>query len=365
MRDGLEFNALSETCVLATLSKGCTLALRFGLAKSRRLPAIAEYRMNNLKKECSATRCNPNASTCLAITVLFLGATLTSNAIADGKCPPVAGPDEKAAPTKEATKQAKVEENKVAKDGGTKTSVLDALAVAGSGKSMLATTQLARVFTPINALPDMISPKESLPAMGFDLTASLPVENATFLDYFRHELLARRGGLLNLYMSYTGRNPCPASGELVNFRLAETDRVYFSRDSPDKQKALFFWSHGVGGRILKTDLPGTKTAGMFTAYVGVGVDGPLFTEALDTKVPPGVFSLETFFSYNALNKRTLKEAFTLASEQRSYSTFGINFRFNLPGSYQIKVEHMKGLGSFGRDTLGDLTLLSIAYKRPD
>jgi len=93
--------------------------------------------------------------------------------------------------------------------------------------------------------------------MGFDLTASLPVENATFLDYFRHELLARRGGLLNLYMSYTGRNPCPASGELVNFRLAETDRVYFSRDSPDKQKALFFWSHGVGGRILKTDLPGT------------------------------------------------------------------------------------------------------------
>jgi hypothetical protein len=300
-----------------------------------------------------------------AVAALFLGVALVSTAMAENRCPALKGENESDAKLKTEAKEDKVKENKAAEDGGTKASVLDALAVAGSGKSMLATTQLARVITPMDVLPDIIDPKETVPAMGFDLTASLPVENATFLDYFRHQLLTRKGGLLNLYTSYTGRNPCRGSGELLNFRLAETDRVYFNRDTPGEQKALFFWSHGLGGRALKTELPGTKTAGMFTAYFGVGMDGPLFTDVVDTKSPPGVFSFEIYYSYNKLNKKTLKEAFALSDEPTSFRTYGINFRFNLPGSYQIKVEHLKGVGSFAKERLGDLTLLSVAYKKPD
>jgi hypothetical protein len=246
-------------------------------------------------------------------------------------------------------------------DKSAKVSVLDALALGSSGKSMLATTQLARVFSPIS----MGSPKTTIPALGFDLTSSLPVENASFLDYARHQLLLRRGGVVNLYTSLTFRNPCNVSSELLDFRLSELDRTYFNRDSPGDQKALGFWSHGLGARIIKTELPGEKTAGMFTAYLGIGVDGPLFEGEVNSKTPPGVFSLEGFVSYNMLNKRTLKEMFALPDEQKDYATYGINFRFNLPGSFQIKLEHLRGLGSFGKNTLGDLTPLSVAYKKPD
>lgn len=58
-----------------------------------------------------------------------------------------------------------------------------------------------------------------------DVSTSLPVENATFADYARHELLTRKGGLLNMYRSMTGRNAGDAC-ELTAFRRSMVNRVY-------------------------------------------------------------------------------------------------------------------------------------------
>lgn len=241
-------------------------------------------------------------------------------------------------------------------------SVLDSLALAGSGKSTLATTQIARVFTPIG----MISTTETFPAVGFDVSASLPVTNATFQDYAKHELLFRRGGLLNMYLSYAGRNPCKLAGEMDSFRRNETDHIYFNRAAAGADKVMGFVSHGIGGRMIKTELPGQSTAGMFSTYLGVGIDAPLFdgsNDNLKKKTPAGVWSLETYLSYNVLNSKTLGRMFNLQDGPRGYGTYGIYFQFNLVDNYQIKLEHMKGLGGFGRSQLGDLTLLTVTYRR--
>jgi len=297
---------------------------------------------------------------CLFLTILSLShvsALAAQTKVAEnGKCS-----KEKPAPNKAKPDEAAASNDKVSE--ADLVSGFDGLAVTRAAQSTLVTTPIASVFAPLTMAPE----GKFYRALGFDISASLPVENATFEDYARHQLLARKGGLLNFYVSLTGRDVSESECEITAFRKGFVNRIYLHRDEMTADKALFFVSQGMGGRVIKTALPGDTMAGLFTAYVGFGVDGPLFDgdsarNVLDRSAA-GLYSLELYGAYNALNKRTLGKMFGVEGAPKHFTTAGARFLFNLPGNFNLQLEYSKALGTFGKENLRDLVMLSFGYKK--
>lgn len=258
--------------------------------------------------------------------------------------------------------------------------------ISDSGDSQLVTGEIAETVFPILLGGNILSkddPAASLSpgqGVGLHITAAAPVQNATFNDYARQELLGRNTGLLNGYISlFAGRKTPPGSrcAYAWGARKSSLDHIYFaltgwhlpkrvaksdSSDSMQPDQGLLFLSHGLGPRAIKTSLMGTgELAAAGTAYVGLGIDGPLFEVGSSGVENAGGLSLEVYASANYMNHGALEKMFNIAAAPSAFYTAGVSLRAYLNTRFSINLDYGKGLGSFGRSALKEATILSFGY----
>jgi hypothetical protein len=210
--------------------------------------------------------------------------------------------------------------------------------------------------------------------IGFDISSAVPVSSATLADYATQELLARYGGLLNTYVSLSGRNYANEAYAWGN-RSANLDRLYFldldSASEPATAKqALMFLSEGLGVKALKTSLSGSSSLGaQGTAYVGLGVDGPLFLAAQDnataaqvsTGSPAGMASFEVYVSANAVTASAISELFTVTKPGTAYWSWGATLNLYVTNNVGIQVQYVAAQGTDLGRTIGHVAIVSLSY----
>jgi hypothetical protein len=266
-----------------------------------------------------------------------------------------------------------------------------------ANNSQIATTHLVKAFMPVWLLSstDMqrrLEKKQRGSALdpyvnshawndiGFDLSTSLPVNNATLEDYGRQELLGRYGGLANLYLSFSGRS-YTNDAYLWGNRAANLDRLYLvdllsERQPASPREALGFLSQGFGLKALKTSLTGTDSLGAeATAYVGWGFDGPLFLisssdttdpSSADDPDPAGMASFEVYASGNWVNGAAAKALAQGTGGNQAFAAIGASLSMSITSSVAIEVQYVQGIGGGAGKALGHMATLTIGYNRkPD
>jgi hypothetical protein len=276
---------------------------------------------------------------------------------------------------------------------------LKSFGVSGSGDSQLATAEIAQTVFPILVGKEThfvsTDPAGSLypyQGIGVHLTAAAPIQNATFTDYARQELLGRNTGMINGYISlFAGRKT--KTGDRCAYewgaRKTTLDHIYFAivgegwhlprrvsnasdttsaktsqsdatPNAVEPNQGLLFLSHGLGPRAIKTSLSGSgELAAAGTAYVGLGIDGPLFD--LGNLSNAGGLSLEVYASTNYMNHGALEKMFNVSHAPSTFNTFGVSLKAYVTSRFSINLDYGKGLGSFGSTYLKDATILSFGY----
>jgi hypothetical protein len=287
---------------------------------------------------------------------------------------------------------------KMAKDSGTEsfpaeletsnetgTDVLSKFSTTATSGSTQASAQIVRGY--INSWIKRDS-KENCGltnAISVEVSATAPLNTATFADYAREEMLGRRGGLVNIYFNpFSGRD---SNNPYYNWsdRKLNSDHVYIAgpfqtfdaklRREPDVSsnifdQALSFYSFGIGGRGVKTALQGSTTAAVGTVYFGYGIDGPFHdtTATLSPNSTPasqsGGVSFETYVTGNIANRNTLNTMFATSDASSFYNTFGASITFWVTGKLFFSLEYDKGFGSFGQRVLRDESLFRFGYGNP-
>jgi hypothetical protein len=206
--------------------------------------------------------------------------------------------------------------------------------------------------------------------IGFDISASLPVQTAALADYGREELLGRYGGAANIYFNLLAGRDLNAPLFRWGDRRQAVDRIYILDAFPPGEtvsanQALVFISHGIGVHAIKTQIQGSAFAAAGSAYLGIGADGPLYdvTQKPSDDTTGGGLSLELYGTANVVNPRTLNTLFKVTNSHSTYYAVGVNFSAGLPGKFSISVEYTKGIGAVGR-TLGEVTMFNFSYNKP-
>lgn len=246
--------------------------------------------------------------------------------------------------------------------------------VSSASGSRLVTAHIATSFTPaFLSTTDGTSWKSRI---GMDISASVPAESVTLQQYAKHALLTLDGGILNIYGSPAGRDPKVYPPKLQdgtpdgtpNPRESAWDHLYMIREpapgqtSVPQEQLLGYWKMGIGGRAIKKSLEGSEYAGIGTAYLGVGFDGPMFS-GRDSKRDgnTGWFSIEAYGVANIMNKGTLTTLFEQPNEKRNLNSVGAKVAIGLPGRFFLSATYGKALGSFGRDHIKDIAVVSFGY----
>lgn len=195
-------------------------------------------------------------------------------------------------------------------------------------------------------------------ALGVDISASLPAQSATLRDYGKQALLTLDGGAINIYGAFAGRDE-KKDEPIPDARMLAFDHVYLFDAGADQM--LMYVKQGIGGRAVKTALEGNGYAGVGTAYLGFGVDGPLLTTrggASDST--SGWITLEGYATANVLNPSTLNKLFNADTKTHSLPTASARFKIGLPGRFYLSAEYSKAFGSYGKK-LGDVAMISFGY----
>ncbi len=197
-------------------------------------------------------------------------------------------------------------------------------------------------------------------AIGVDISASLPAQSATVQDYGKQALLTLTGGVINIYGAFAGRTEDPKKPP-PDDRVLAFDHIY-PNDATAANEMEFYVKQGIGGRAVKTSLEGSGYGGVGTAYLGVGVDGPLLSSRSGgSDSNAGWTTLEVFATANAINSRTLNTIFKTTNAPSSVSSASARFVISLPGRFYMSVEYAKAFGSYGRSTLRDTSIFSFGY----
>jgi hypothetical protein len=238
--------------------------------------------------------------------------------------------------------------------------------------------------------------------VGISISSSVPISSATAKDYAAQELLTHDGGLVNLYLSLSGRDYTNEAYAWGN-RKANLDRLYFVdvlsncdlsglnwleapaclfgyntaengiRQPATAKEALGYFTQGIGIKALKTSLSGTSTLGaQGTIYGGLGVDGPLFYAAQDasnvaTQIlnnPAGMASLDAYISGNVVTQGALDSLLGPKSAGHSYLGWGVNFSLFVTNSIGIQLQYSVPFESSVQHSIGRVAMLKIGYTKP-
>jgi hypothetical protein len=165
-------------------------------------------------------------------------------------------------------------------------------------------------------------------------------------------------------------------------------------------------SQGIGVKALKTSLTGTGSLGaQGSAYIGLGVDGPLFVVETDssstgsseqsdangpassktstdagsptgvstqsatqkkipktaTGSPQGMASLEAYISGNVVTGSAISSLFGVNNPSHSYVSWGANFKLYVTDSIGIQVQYASALDSGIGRTIGHVAMFTIGY----
>lgn len=212
--------------------------------------------------------------------------------------------------------------------------------------------------------------------LGFDVSSSVPISAATVADYAKQELLIRDGGLLNIYVSLSGRDYSNEAYRWGN-RKSNLDRSYWvdvidGRQPATSNEALGFISHGIGIKALKTQLTGTGNLGaQANAYVGWGFDGPLFkaaqegTNAANTaNTADGVVSFEMYASMNWVTHGALVNLVGTTLRQNTFYSYGANLTFFITDTIGIQLQFASAQNTGVGHSVGHVAMLSFGYNKP-
>ena len=234
-------------------------------------------------------------------------------------------------------------------------------------------------------------------ALSIDLSTTAALDTADFDDYARAELLGRRAGVVNLYFNPFGGRDVSNSIYGWSDRAVARDRIYMSgltktqdsfhrdnlrrglaaaADAGEKERfvqgekdtawdrALLFYSFGIGGRGIKTAAEGSDIAAVGTIYAGIGFDGPFHSEmnGAESAKDSGGLSMELFATQNFTNRHTMQKLFAVDDVPRTYTTVGAAMKFWLSGSFFLSAEYNTGVGSSHR-LIGDSTSLRFGYAK--
>lgn len=239
---------------------------------------------------------------------------------------------------------------------------LSSFSVSNSNGSSLVTAHIATAYSPAFLSSDT---KSMFNSIGLDISASLPAESASLKQYAKQALLSLDGGVLNIYGSFAGRDRTsytPTIGNSPNPRDSAFDHIYLIKNPVSQEQLLGYAKFGFGARGIKTALEGTGYAGLATAYLGLGLDGPLLSKANGTRDNnTGWVSVEGYGVANALNKNTLTTLFGEPYGKRSFSSLGAKVTIGLPGRFYLSAQYGKALGNYGKEHIGDLSVLSFGY----
>jgi hypothetical protein len=213
--------------------------------------------------------------------------------------------------------------------------------------------------------------------IGLSISSSVPISGATLKDYGAQEVLTHDGGLVNLYASLSGRT---YSNEAYNWgdRKANLDRLYFidiwgGRQPATAKQALAYITEGIGVKALKTTLTGNVDLGVQgTAYVGIGIDGPLFYATQDAQTvnsklttgPAGMVSLDTAISYNFINRTALDAMFGPNSAGQKYLASATTLQLYITNSIGIQLQYSVPFESSVNHSIGHVAMLKIGYNQP-
>jgi hypothetical protein len=213
--------------------------------------------------------------------------------------------------------------------------------------------------------------------LGFDISSSVPISSASLADYAKQELLTRNGGLLNMTVSFSGRNYANEAYAWGN-RAANLDRLYFLDLRTDQtqpataKQGLMFLSQGIDVKALKTSLTGTSTLGaQGMAYVGLGFDGPLFLAAEDattvakdtTNNPGGMVSLEGYVSENFVNGQALTALVGASNPGHTYFSWGVNLSLYVTNNIGMQVQYAAAQDSGIGRSIGHVAMFTIGYTK--
>lgn len=256
---------------------------------------------------------------------------------------------------------------------------LSAFTTSTSTGSTLTTVHIVTAYAPVRSKaqkPDDVGCQKKVErnlsdgALGLDVSASLPAQSSTPRDYGRHALSKLDGGVLNILGSWglwTPGDPvfCRlSSGDGTNPRITSFDHFYWgSAEGPDQM--VPYVKHGAGVRAVKTKLEGGTLGGVGTAYLGLGVDGPLLSTLAARKDPrAGWFTIEAFGVANVVNHRTLESLFLGEGEKvrapRSFVTANARVKIDLPGRFYLAAEYAKPFGGF-KGRIGDTSIVTFGY----
>lgn len=195
-------------------------------------------------------------------------------------------------------------------------------------------------------------------AIGVDISASLPAQSATLKDYGKQALLTLDGGVINVLGAFAGRNE-KVGVPVPDPRVVAFDHVYLL--GADENQMLMYVKQGIGGRAVKTALQGNGYAGLGTAYLGFGVDGPLLSTRAGSSDPnSGWIMLEAYATANVINPSTLNKLFQTDTKTHSLPVGSARFRIGLPGRFYLSAEYSKAFGTFGKK-VGDVAVISFGY----
>jgi hypothetical protein len=262
---------------------------------------------------------------------------------------------------------------------------LEKFSVSSGSGSTLVTTHIATSYMPtFNSKPE--DSTHWYNDLGFDLSASVNAQNQTQSSYLLQEVLTRYGGVINLYFSAAGRNPCNSIYTWKD-RLQSLNHLYiydflYDRNPWRADQGMAFISHGLGYRAIKEQLSGSGYAGVGSAYVGVGFDGPLFNvlnSSPDAKKDslgksakpsntatnqPGFISLELYVAENVTSASALSTMFDTRTTRNTYATWGASFKAGLGGCFSINADYSKAFSTSSEPFLKDVILVSVGYNRP-
>jgi hypothetical protein len=153
----------------------------------------------------------------------------------------------------------------------------------------------------------------------------------------------------------------------LNPRVTTFDHIYWTPAVPDPMEGLWYFKQGVGIRGVKTALDGNGTAGLGTAYFGIGFDGPLFSDAAsrDRDARMGWLMVEGFGTGNLINRGTMKTLFGGLPSRSGFFSLGVKAKIGLPGKFFITAEYAKAYGNYERKNIGDMALVSVGYNNDD
>lgn len=242
------------------------------------------------------------------------------------------------------------------KDKSERSTLADFSTKKGNG-SNLVTAHIATAFAPM-FLEASTVPKK-FKAISLDISAAIPAQSTTLKDYGKQALLSLDGGIVNIYGSLPGYDHQEA---VQNTSPRNFDRNYWVTEG-NLNQLLVYTKGGLGGRAIKTALEGNGYAGLATAYLGLGVDGPLLAtrdgSAKDPKA--GWVFLEAFGVANAGNKTTFEKLFGAPTTKKVIPSWGSNFSITLPGQFYMTVGYYRALGDYGKSKIGGTTVLAFGY----